>query len=146
MAFKVTSWVPEDKDLLAALGRIAVLHGHLEYCLRATFKTVTGRDIGTSLRETQLKRFRELRCQIKEETQRRIGDRDAVDKLVKLLDRSRSATDERNKLLHGFWCERDGAPMDTHRGREEAAEHRASSSSNDSGTERLGQRTRSSGG
>jgi hypothetical protein len=110
MAFMATKWLPEDPALLAAIGRVAVLHGHLEYCLRMTIKSLTGIDVGKSLHETELKDFRKLRCRIEEEARQRIGDRDAVAKLLKILDRSRVATDTRNKLVHGFWCKRDGTP------------------------------------
>ena len=108
MAFKVTNWVPDDIELLAAIGRIAVLHGHLEYCLRMTIKSLTGVEVGESLRETELKGFKRLRCRIEKEA--RPGDGDKAAELLKIVDRSRAATDRRNELLHGFWCKRDGVP------------------------------------
>jgi len=110
VAFKVTSWVPDDPVLLAAIGKIAVRHGQLEYCLRMTIKSLTGADVGKSLRETELKNFKELRCRVKKEARQRIGDNNAVANLLTILDRARAATDRRNEWLHGFWCKRNGVP------------------------------------
>jgi hypothetical protein len=111
MAFKTTTWVPEDTSLLAAIGRIAVLHGHLEYAWRMTIKRLTGAAVGKSLRETELNQFPKLKCRIKKALQP-VGDPAAV-KLLQILDRSKRATDRRNELLHGFWCKRvsDGLPV-----------------------------------
>ena len=69
---------------------------------------LASQEVGESLRETELKGFKRLRCRIEKEA--RPGDGDKAAELLKFVDRSRAATDRRNELLHGFWCKRDGVP------------------------------------
>jgi hypothetical protein len=108
MAFKVTKWLPEDAALLAAIGRVAVLHGQLDYCLRMTVKSLEGVSVGKALRDTEGKGPGELSTKIRKVAG---GDGDVPEPLREILNRARLATDRRNKLLHGFWCKRlDGTP------------------------------------
>lgn len=53
MARMIIFNVPEDAGLVAAIGRVAVRHGHREYTLRMMFKSVGDLAILDALAETQ---------------------------------------------------------------------------------------------
>ena len=111
MAFKVTKWLPEDPAVLAAIGRIAVRHGQLNYCLRMTVKSLEGVSVGDALPGTEWEGSRKLSKRIKRIARAHFGDGDVLKWLEEILNRSRLVTERRNDLLHGLWCQKlDGEP------------------------------------
>jgi hypothetical protein len=49
MSFEVNTCLPDDTVMLAALGRVAIRHGHVEYCLRMTLKSLKNENVGKAL-------------------------------------------------------------------------------------------------
>ncbi len=104
--------LPEDKNVQAALGVLVIRHGHLEYTLRMTIKSLCGLSIQYALTATNKQTAGKLRKLIKKEATSRLGQGAALEKLLKLLKRSWKATDERNLYVHSVWAhELDGSPQ-----------------------------------
>lgn len=112
MASMILMGLPEDPAVLAAIGRIAIRHGQLDYSLRMTVKSLTGVSILEALDGTARQGSRELRERIKKIARKRLGEGDVLVRLCAILERSQRATDRRNDLLHVLWChELDGGPV-----------------------------------
>ena len=60
----VTFLVPDNQILFAALGRMAIRHSHLDYVLRMSIKTLTGKTVTEGLAVTKLTQNWRLRRQI----------------------------------------------------------------------------------
>jgi hypothetical protein len=100
---------PGNPEINAALGKVAIYHGHLEYILRMTIKSLLGLEITEALNETRRKPARELRERIQKEAHGQLGEGETFDRLNKLVLRSWRASDLRNEYLHEPWCtELDG--------------------------------------
>lgn len=103
--------LPGDEKLLAAVGRIALRHGQLDYALRLIVKATTGQSEKEVLKATSRMGSRELRKSVRNLANEKIGDRQVLKRLESLLSRSRRATDKRNKIIHAVWGhKRDGTP------------------------------------
>lgn len=74
-------YYPEDVETTAALGKIAVYHGQLEYILRMTIKSILGLELLDALEMTRRKQSRELRERIQKEARQKLGDGDVFDRL-----------------------------------------------------------------
>jgi hypothetical protein len=103
--------LPDDRDLLAAVGRVALAHSHLEFMLRRTVKTLAG----VTLEEGDAATARDspsfLRKRIRTLAKRRLGESQALVKLQALLQRSERVTKKRNDFVHSVWAhELDGEP------------------------------------
>jgi hypothetical protein len=96
--------VPDDPALLAALGRVALHHAHLDNALRMTIKTLGGVSVQEALDATAFDGSRSLRERIRRLAKKQLGDGPALIKLQALLERARRVTEERNDLLHGPWA------------------------------------------
>jgi hypothetical protein len=112
VATMITFHVPEDKDLLAAFGEVALRHEHLNYVLRMTIKSLAGLRIDEALDATTYDGSRQLRERIRRLARKRLGEGEPLLKLQALLERSGRATERRNELVHGIWArEMDGEPL-----------------------------------
>lgn len=100
----ITLSLPTDQALLAAIGKVAVRHGQLDYGLKLTIKSILGISIPEALAATDRKPSARLRELIVKEARRRFGDGPVLASLKAILQRSREATDRRNSLLHGLWA------------------------------------------
>jgi hypothetical protein len=96
--------LPQDPALLAAIGKVAVRYGQLEYGLKLTIKSILGISIPDALAATERKTSHQLRESIVKEARRRFGDGLVLVSLKALLEKSREATNRRNSLLHGLWA------------------------------------------
>ena len=104
--------LPEDQRVLAAIGKIAIRHGQLDYSLRMAVRTLAGIEITEALDATARQTAGELRRRVRRLAQKRLGEGDALVRLDALLNRARGAAEKRNGLLHGLWAhELDGAPV-----------------------------------
>jgi len=103
--------LPENKNVQAALGVLVVRHGHLEYILRMTIKSLCGLSIHNALTDTNKKTAAILRKRIKKEAKDRLGQCAAVEKLLKWLSRSWKASDERNLYVHSVWARERDSPL-----------------------------------
>jgi hypothetical protein len=102
-------YVPDD-DILCALGRLQVLHSHLDHTLRLAIKRMLGisiddpgywnetRGMAAALRE----RAREIIAE------RYSEDDNTADILNKVLDDAEAATILRNRALHSVWMKAPG--------------------------------------
>jgi hypothetical protein len=104
--------IPNDPAVVAALGRIAIRHGQLDYILRMTIKSLAGISIKDALDATARLGSRDLRLRVGKLAKQRLGDGEALLRLEAILQRAAKATDKRNEVLHSLWAhELDGAPV-----------------------------------
>jgi len=92
--------IPEDKNVLAALGRIAVRHGQLDHLFRLTVKTILNISITEALDATDGFSSRDLRKRVRQLAKQKLGEGDALVRLDALLSRASRATGKRNDILH----------------------------------------------
>ena len=104
--------IPDDRELLAVFGEVAVRHEHLNYILRMTIKTLANLGIEEALDATAYDGSRQLRDRVRKLARKRLGESEALLKLQALLKRCERATDRRNELMHGIWAkELDGEAL-----------------------------------
>ena len=112
MAKMMTFHVPTDRDLLAAIGEVALRHEHLNHILRMTIKTLARLDVTEALDATAYDSSSQLRERIKKLARQRLGEGEPLLKLQALLERCKRATERRNDLVHSVWAqELDGEPI-----------------------------------
>lgn len=112
MAKMMTFDVPQDKGLLAAFGKVTLVHEHLNYILRMTIKTLARLSPEEALDATSYDGSRQLRERIRKLARQRLGEGEPLLKLQALLERCKRATDKRNELVHCVWAkELDGEPQ-----------------------------------
>ncbi len=103
--------VPQDKDLLAAIGEVALRHEHLNHIFRMTIKTLARLEIEEALDATAYDSTSQLRDRIKKLARQRLGEGAPLLRLQALLERCKRATEKRNDLIHSVWGqELDGLP------------------------------------
>jgi hypothetical protein len=104
--------IPDDEAVLAAVGKIALRHGQLDYILRMTIKTLADLSIRDGIDATAQLTSRELRERIRKLARQRLGEGQPLLKLEAILQRAARATKRRNDLLHSLWAhELDGEPV-----------------------------------
>jgi hypothetical protein len=103
--------IPGSMNVQAALGVLVVRHGHLEYILRMTIKSLCGLSIHDALIDTNKQGAKRLRERIEKEAESRLGQCAALEKLLKLLRRSWKASDERNLYVHNVWARELDGPL-----------------------------------
>ncbi len=109
MAKMIMLHVPDDKELLAAYGEMALLHEHLNHILRMTIKTLAQLTPQEALDATVNEGSRQLRERIRKLARQRLGEGPALLKLQALMQRCQLVTDKRNELVHSVWAkELDG--------------------------------------
>ena len=106
-------YVPEDPALLAALGKVAIRHGHLNHVLIRTIKTFAGLTIKEADFNLARVPMGVLRSRVEKIAREKLGeDSDAFKTLQSLLGECEHVTDFRNRLVHDLWAkELDGEPM-----------------------------------
>ena len=108
---KINFSLPEDKNMQAALGVLVIRHGHLEYILRMTIKSLCDLSIHDALTDTNKHGAAKLRIRIEKEAKNRLGQCAALEKLLKWLDRSWKVSDERNLYVHSVWAHELDGPL-----------------------------------
>jgi hypothetical protein len=112
VATMISFHVPNDRDLLATFGEVALRQEHLTHILRMTIKTLADLHPDEALDATAYDGSRQLRERIRKLARQRLGEGKPLLKLQALLERCRRATDRRNELIHGIWAkELDGEPV-----------------------------------
>src|SRR5262249_26437397 len=104
MSQMMTLELPKDPELLAAAGAVALAHGHLEYVLSMTVKSITGGTIEDALRATAFKGAKRVREHILSLAEQHLADEVARSKLQDLLARVGKASVRRNALIHRPWA------------------------------------------
>jgi len=95
---------PENKELLAAVGVVAIAHGQLEYILRMIVRTLGGLSITEALDAMQFKPMIEVRKEIRRLFSELTNDAALRLKMDALLERVRKESEQRNQLLHRPWA------------------------------------------
>lgn len=105
----VSFHVPQDQELLAAFGEVALRHEHMNHILRMTIKSLAGLTPAEALAATRYESSRQLRDRAKVLARKRLGEGRPLLKLQAMLNTCGSLTDKRNNLVHGLWAkELDG--------------------------------------
>lgn len=104
--------VPEDRELLAALGEISIRHGHIDHQVKMMIRTFTGVTAQEAMDATARETSWNLRDRAKKLARSRLGEGAALVKVQALLERSGRITDRRNALVH-ILCgkDNDGNPV-----------------------------------
>jgi len=96
--------IPKDAAILESLGRISLLHGHLDHMLRMTIKSIAGVEVEDAVDATIYEGSSSLRQRIRRLARARLGDGPALIRLQAILTRAKHATEKRNELLHSVWA------------------------------------------
>jgi len=109
MSTMIMFHVPDDKELLAAFGEMALRHEHLNYILRMTIKTLAQLTPQEALDATVNDGSRQLRERVRKLARQRLGEGEPLLKLQALMRGCQRVTDKRNELVHSVWAkELDG--------------------------------------
>ena len=101
----ITFHVPDDKELLAAFGEIALRHEHLNHILRMTIKSLADLTPAEALAATKYEGSRQLRDRIRKIARKRLGEGTQLLKLQAILTNCEKLTNKRNELVHGLWAQ-----------------------------------------
>jgi len=101
----ITFHVPDDKELLAAFGEIALRHEQLNHILRMTIKSLSDITPAEALAATKYEGSRQLRDRIRKIARRRLGEGAPLLKLQAILTNCEKLTNKRNELVHGLWAQ-----------------------------------------
>ena len=101
----ITLGIPTDPAILAAVGKIALRHGQLDYLLRMTVKSILSLSIREALDATERQGSRELRERVRKLAKQKFGEGDTFVRLDALINRARRATNRRNELVHNLWAQ-----------------------------------------
>ncbi len=97
--------LPQDPQVLAAIGTVAVRHGQLDNALRMTVKSISGLGLDPAIYATEGMSSHELRRLIRKMARKRLGDAsNSYLLLAAFLTRAQEATRQRNELMHGLWA------------------------------------------
>lgn len=108
----ITLEIPQDNELLAAVGKVALRHGQLDYVLRMTIKSIESLTVKEALDATERQGSRELRERVRKLARQKMGEGSALVRLDAILGRARRATDHRNELIHNLWAyDKDAQPI-----------------------------------
>jgi hypothetical protein len=101
--------IPQDKDLLAAFGEVALRHEHMNYILKMTIKSLTDITIEEALAATKCESSRQLRERIKKLAKQKLGEGNPLLKIQAIINNCEQLTNKRNEFVHGLWVsELDG--------------------------------------
>jgi hypothetical protein len=97
--------VPSDRpDLLAAVGRVALRHAHLDHEMKLTIKTLAGVTAREAFDATEFEGSSALRERVRKLARNSLGEGAPLIKLQALLKRCQDVTRRRNELIHAIWC------------------------------------------
>jgi hypothetical protein len=102
---KVVLTIPNQPDLLEALGRLAMAHTHLEVILKYTFKTLSGLPLQDALAQVSKNRTSYVRKRIRRLFLEKNPTREEIAQLELMLERAKALSAKRNELFHGAWSE-----------------------------------------
>ena len=106
MASKMVMFhVPEDQELLAAFGEVALRHEHMNHVLKMTIKSLAGLTPAEALAATEFEGSSQLRERIRKIARKRLGEGTPLLKLQAILANCKKLTEKRNGLVHGLWTQ-----------------------------------------
>ena len=97
--------VPEDQELLAALGAVTLRHEHLNHILKMTIKSIADLTLTEAVDATQYEGSGSLRKRVGKLARQKLGEGQSLLKLQAMLTRAQRLTEQRNNLTHGLWAE-----------------------------------------
>jgi hypothetical protein len=97
--------IPPDRDLLAAIGEMALRHEHLSDVLRMTIRSLSELEVSEVRKATAFYGAAQLRNRVEKLARRRFGECEELHQLQALLERCRLASDKRNDLVHSLWAQ-----------------------------------------
>ena len=97
--------VPEDQELLAAFGEVALRHEHMNHILKMTIKSLAGLTPAEALAATLYESSTQLRDRVRKLARKRLGEGTPLLKLQARLATCKKLTDKRNELVHGLWAQ-----------------------------------------
>lgn len=95
--------IPDDPELLAAVGKVALRNGLLDLAMRMTIKVITGVSMVDALRATAKTPSRVLRERVRKLAKDRLGDGPPYIELEAILLMAEKAAEGRNNLIHSDW-------------------------------------------
>lgn len=101
---QLTNAIPDDPDLLAAIGRVTVRHTQLDYMLRMAIKSLLKVRVQEALDATVRTGSAELRRRVLRLAKHKLGDGRPYVELEALIERCRRATEKRNVLVHAMFA------------------------------------------
>ena len=103
--------IPEDKELLAALGIVTLKHEHLNHILKMTIKTIADLRPAEAFNALKFEGSRALRQRANKLAKKELGESAELLKLQAILNRIGVLTEKRNSYIHGLWAkELDNEP------------------------------------
>ena len=97
--------VPEDKELLAAFGEVAIRHEHMSYILKMIIRTLTEVSVEEAVKATAYENISQIRTRINKIARTKLGEGEALKKLQAILSDCKCLTDKRNELTHCLWTQ-----------------------------------------
>lgn len=111
--------IPENSELIAAMGEVAIRQGQLEHVLKLTLKSTLSISVKEALDATEFSSSSDLRKRVRRLVKQRIGEGEPLVRLDAILNRAQRATKKRNDLIHKVWAKSvSGVPIikdDEHR-------------------------------
>lgn len=101
---KIYLQIPENSELIAAMGEVAIRQGQLDHVLKLTVKITLSISMKEALDATEFMSSSELRRRVRRLVKQRIGEGEALVRLDAILNRAQRATKKRNDLVHKVWA------------------------------------------
>src|SRR4051812_30835207 len=110
MATLAQFYMPDDDALLCAVGRVIILHGHLDHMLRLGIKRMLGISIDDPGYMSQTHGMtRTLRNRVRSLIDVRfVGEPERKEALISLLDIAEQLSEHRHTLAHAVWMREPG--------------------------------------
>ena len=97
--------IPQNAELLAAIGAVAISHGHLDYTLKMLIKTLADVSIQEARYALAYENSSILRDRAKKLARQVLGEGKALLKVQAFLGRCKHVTEKRNDLIHRLYLE-----------------------------------------
>lgn len=101
---KVVVGVPEDPDLLCAIGRVTAAHANLELVLKMCVKSLAGLSVKEAMLAYDRANTSEVRECIRKLFRQSSDDEKLRCKLLALLGEAKKIAEDRNNLIHRPWA------------------------------------------
>lgn len=97
------AYQPEDPELLAAVGALAIRHAHLDHALIGAIKTLAGLSMPDANQRYGSRGSEQLRLEVHRVARLALGEGDELLKMEDFLGRCESASHRRNRFMHAIW-------------------------------------------
>ena len=97
--------VPDDAELLSALGEVTLRHEHMSYILKMTIKSLAELTPTEAIKALKYVGSSQLRRRTTKLAVKRLGEGQALLKLQAILTDCEKLTEKRNLFVHGIWAQ-----------------------------------------